>query len=460
MLIRNAQLEDGTVSDVRIERETITAIGRLGAMPSETMLDAQGSLLLPGLHDHHIHLAALAASLSSVRCGPPEVNNLDELTACLRVPGQQWLRGIGYHESVAGMLDTSILDRIATDRPVRIQHRSGRMWFFNSVGLEIILRHGVPPAGLECVDGRYTGRLFDADAWLKQVLASTPPDFTQVGKLLSRMGVTGITDMSPTNDAVMARHFISQTTSYALPQQVLLAGTLQLAHVELCSRVTLGPAKLHLHESDLPELNDAAHFISQAHQQNRSVAIHCATEVELIYALAALKQAGIKSGDRIEHASVTPDFAIDEIAELGLAVVSQPHFVYERGEQYLQDVDSESQPYLYRLRSFLDAGVCLAGGSDAPFGECDPWASMKAAVTRSTKHGALIGAQEALTPEQALDLYLRDPQVLSQRRRVAVGASADLCLLDRVWSDARTSLAANYVRATVVKGQVLYKRAE
>jgi predicted amidohydrolase YtcJ len=459
MLIRNAQLEDGTINDVRIERETITMIGRLDVVSEEASLDARGGLLLPGLHDHHIHLAALAASLSSVRCGPPEVTNADAFAACLHVPGNGWLRAIGYHESVAGMLDTTLLDRIVSDRPLRVQHRSGRMWFFNTVGLEKLLSHGAPPAGLERVDGHYTGRLFDADAWLKQVLASEPPDFTHVGAMLARTGVTGITDMSPANDAFMARHFMAQTASHALPQHVLLAGTLGLASVVMSRDVELGPAKLHLHEAALPSLDDAAEFIRQAHAQDRFVAIHCATEVELIYALAVLKQAGIKRGDRIEHASVTPDFAISEMAELGLAVVSQPHFIHERGDLYLQDVDSESQPYLYRLRSFLNAGVCLAGGSDAPFGSCDPWAAMAAAVSRKTRNGVAISEAESLTPEQALDLYLRAPQALAQRRRIAVGAVADLCLLDRPWAEARTTLSSAAVRATFVCGRMVFARA-
>ncbi len=457
MLIRHAQLEDSSVSDVRIEREHITAIGCLEPLSGEAVVDAHGGLLLPGLHDHHIHLAALAASLTSVRCGPPEVTDADGFAASLRVPGNGWLRAIGYHESVAGMLDTTMLDRIVSNRPVRVQHRSGRMWFFNTAGLEKILSHGAPP-GLECIDGRHTGRLFDADAWLKQVLTSEPPSFMHVGKLLAQMGVTGLTDMSPSNNALIAHHFIAETASQSLPQRVLLAGTLNLANVDMSRDVALGPAKLHLHEADLMPLDDAAEFIRHAHAQDRVVAIHCATEVELIYALAALKDAGVKPGDRIEHASVAPDFAVADIARLGLAVVSQPHFIAERGDAYLNDVDTESQPYLYRLRSFLNAGVCLAGGSDAPFGGFDPWAAMAAAVSRCTQNGVAIGAAEALTPEQALDLYLRAPTALEQRRRVAVGVPADLCLLDRAWAEARTVLTSAYVRATFIRGQQVFER--
>ena len=110
MLIRRAELLGGSIADIRIERGRIAAIGDLAAEPGELVTKANGGLLLPGLHDHHIHVAALAASLTSVRCGPPEVGSRDELTAALNRRGDGWLRGIGYHESVAGMPDADALD--------------------------------------------------------------------------------------------------------------------------------------------------------------------------------------------------------------------------------------------------------------------------------------------------------------------------------------------------------------
>jgi predicted amidohydrolase YtcJ len=332
------------------------------------------------------------------------------------------------------------------------------MWFFNSAGLDRLLSNRDAPPGLERDGERYTGRLFDEDAWLRQALRSEPPSFTQVGTMLAQVGVTGLTEISPANDALMARHFANETASQSLPQRVLLAGSLNLTKADTTSRVQLGPAKLHLHEANLPQLETTVAFIRRAHADGRSVAIHCATEVELVYALSTLEEGGAIAGDRIEHASVAADFAIAEIARLGLAVVTQPHFISERGDAYLADVDRDAQPHLYRLRAFLDSHVPLAGGSDAPFGGCDPWASMAAAVSRRTQSGAHIGESEALTPEQALDLYLRAPQALGQRRRVAVGAAADLCLLDRPWAEVRKSLSATCVRATVIDGRLVFDR--
>ncbi|MEO7657961.1 MAG: amidohydrolase family protein [Sphingomicrobium sp.] len=456
MLIQDAELEDGRRTDLRIENGRVSAIGVLSPYLGEVVHSAGGKLLLPGLHDHHIHVAALAASLASVHCGPPEVVDAGGLAAALGAAGTGWLRGVGYHESVAGMLDAAMLDRIVPDRPVRVQHRSGRMWFLNSAALEVLLDGRRAPTGLERIGGRYSGRLFEGDVWLRTALDGTLPSFSTVSARLAARGVTGLTEMSPANDRTVALHFVNEHARGRLAQKALLAGKSELAAADLGHGIRLGPVKLHLHEADLPPFEAAVTSIREAHRGGRSIAVHCATEVELVFTLAALAEAGVQSGDRIEHASIAPDSAIAEIARLGLAVVSQPHFIAERGDAYRADVADADQSLLYRLNAFRVAGVTLAGGSDAPFGGTDPWASMAAAVSRQTPSGEQIGATEALTPEQALGLYLAAPEALGQRRRVEVGAAADLCLLDRNWWSARTDLASVGVRATWIDGRLVH----
>jgi predicted amidohydrolase YtcJ len=453
MLITNAELERGAHTAVRIDAGIISALGDLQPHPGEQVIDAQGGLLLPGLHDHHIHVASLAASFASVTCGPPEITTAAEFEARLRTPGTGWLRGTGYHESVAGMLGAAVLDRIVPDRPVRVQHRSGRMWFLNSLALDTLLAKHAPPPGLN----PSTGRLFDEDAWLRRALRGGLPSFAAVGALLARTGVTGLTDMSPANDSVVAHHFAAEQACGALPQRIVLAGRRALTPADIAGDMTLGAAKLHLHEADLPPFDDVIAFVAEAHAQDRPVAIHCATEVELVFALACIAEAGAAPGDRIEHASVAPDSAVREIARLGLAVVSQPHFIAERGDAYLGDIEPALHAILYRLGAFRDAGVTLAAGSDAPFGGANPWTSMQAATSRRTRNGLTIGGAEALTPEDALDLYLRAPHALTEQRRIHLGAPADLCLLDRPWSLARTALDAVRISATLIRGEVIHR---
>lgn len=457
LLIRRAELPGGRVADVRVIGATIAAVGDLPALPGEPVIDAAGALLLPGLHDHHLHVAASAAALASVRCGPPDVADADGLVRALARPGHGWLRGIGYHESVAGMIDRDWLDAAVPGRPARVQHRSGRMWVFNSAGLDLLLATGAaPPAGLERVDGHWTGRLYDEDGWLRAVLGSGPPPFDAVGADLARHGVTGVTEMSPANDDAMAAHFAAEHARGALPQRVVMAGRIDLGTRAPDPALVLGPVKLHLHEEHLPPFEEVVTLIRAAHDRGRGLAVHCVTEVELLFTLAALREAGTRAGDRIEHASVANQEAVAQIAELALPVVAQPNFVAERGDAYRAMIPAAEWADLYRLRSFLSAGVVLAGGSDAPFGRGDPWAAMAAAVARRTAQGQPLGEAEALTPEEALALFLADPRDLSRVRTVETGAVADLCLLNQPWAGARGNLHAGLVRSTLIGGRIVH----
>ena len=140
-------------------------------------------------------------------------------------------------------------------------------------------------------------------------------------------------------------------------------------------------------------------------------------------------------------------------------MVAQPHFVRERGDAYAAEVDPADLPWLHRARGFDEAGVPLGGGSDAPFGTPDLWRSMRAAVERRSESGAVLGADETLAPERALALFSSPADAPGGApRKLAPGAPADLCLLDRPWREARRTLDAGMVAATLVAGGVVYRR--
>jgi len=464
MLIRGAQLPGGGHADVRLRGGLIDALGNLSAVEGERFVDAGGGLLLPGLHDHHLHLYSLAASRESLACGPPVVRDAAGLAAALEgraATARGWIRGFGYHESVAGELDRHWLDGVVGEVPVRIQHRSGRLWVFNSAALERLAgsaaSRGVPVPAVD----RESGRLYDADGTLRVALGSEPPDLTSVSADLAACGVTGVTDMTPDNDPPTFDSLVRVQDLGELSQRLLLAGSPALEGIGTGSpRAVIGPVKFHLHETALPPFDTVCTTVAHCHDRGRTAAFHCVTETELVFALAALSEAGSRPGDRIEHASVTPDALLEQILALGLTVVTQPNFVTERGDAYLSDVPVADQPFLYRARGFLAAGVPLAAGSDAPFGRADPWFAMRAAVTRRTADGAVLGPEEALTPEEALALFIGEPQRPAVPRVIGVGAAADLVLLDRPWQQISAALSRDRVRMTVLDGTITWERRE
>lgn len=460
---------DGRRADVRIVDGRLQEIApRLTPARHEHVIRAAGGALLPGLHDHHIHLHALAARRRSIRCGPPAVTDGHALRIALAsaTPGPDgWLRGIDYHESVAGELSRVHLDALVGNAPLRLQHHGGKLWMLNSAAIERIgLQRWAAVEGVERdAAGRVTGRLFRLDDWLQERLrecgdAQAFPDLAGVSSELARCGVTGATDTSAHNDARHVEAFIAAVDAGQWRQRLTMMGTEALPATRN-PRIARGALKVLLDDDALPDIDDLAARIVRAHADGRGVAFHCVTRIELLFALAALAQAGPGQGDRIEHAGIVPDDAIALLRASGACVVTQPNFIAERGDRYRADVTAEEQPLLYRLGSLLHAGIPVGGGTDAPYGSPDPWAAMRAAVDRRCASGESLGAAEAVSPERALALFTTgaaDPG--GAPRPLTEGAPADLCLLDRPWHAARERLRAEDVAMTIVAGEIVHAR--
>lgn len=466
LLLRQVQVRDGRVLDVRTAGEVIVEVGVGLPAAGERIVD--GGHLLPGLHDHHLHLLATAAAAEGLRCGPPDVQGVDDLVGVLRraaarrSPGE-WLRGVGYHESVAGVLSRDVLDTWVPDRPVRLQHRSGALWMVNSAGLSALrVKEGTVPDGVERdSQGRPTGRLWRVDQWLRQrVGRRSSPDLPGLGRRLAALGVTGVTDATPDLDDEALWLLLTAVATGALPQRVHLLGIDRLPDAlpeRVRARVTVGPRKLVMSDHDLPtlaELNARLRDLRATRPDGRPVAVHCVTRDALVLLCAALEEVGSVPGDRIEHASVVPAGLLPTLHRLGITVVTQPGLVAERGDDYLREVDPDDLPDLYRHASLVRSGIPVGLSTDAPYTEADPWRAVEAAVERMTPAGRTLGSSERVSRQRAIDGFATpaaDPG--GEPRRIAAGHPADLCLLDGPPTDPRSGIAL-----TVVGGDVTHDR--
>jgi predicted amidohydrolase YtcJ len=330
------------------------------------------------MHDHHIHLFAAAAALASARCGPPEVRDRAGLAAALAAQAPDaagWVRGVGYHESVAGALDRRALDALRSDAPVRVQHRSGQLWVLSSRALAALgLDAGGGPPGLERDGaGRATGRLYRADDWLRARLGPAPaPSLAVLGRRLAARGVTGVTDATPGNGPAELAAFAAAQARGELPARVVVMGTLALSDVAPPPGIEIGPVKMLLADAELPDPDALAGHVRAAHARGRAVAIHCVTRAELVLALAALEAAGPRAGDRLEHVHVAPPECVAWIARLGLTVCVQPALVAARRADWERAVEPSERPWLAPIAALRAAGVPLLVGSDAPYGPLLP----------------------------------------------------------------------------------------
>jgi predicted amidohydrolase YtcJ len=368
------------------------------------------------------------------------------------------VRGVGYHESVAGELDRDRLDAIVADRPVRVQHRSGAQWVCNSLALSRLglTDSATTPDGTERdTRGRLTGRLWRLDDWIQTlpVDAVTETDIAGVGRQLTSYGITGVTDATPDLDLTAIELFEKARANGSLPQRLVLLGAPQ----ETCSpHYTVGPRKLVLDEAALPDFDAFCETLRDTHAAGRPVAVHCVTAATASFFVAALNEVGPRAGDRMEHGAVLSPGLVERLAQLDVAVVTQPLFVRDRGVDYLRDVEPANQPYLYPHASLCRAGVAVAPSSDAPYADPDPWQTIAAARDR-TSGAVVVGSSERVPAATALDGYLSDPLCPGRGpRRITVGADADLCLLHGSLEAALDTPTAEQVRRTFIGGRTVF----
>lgn len=459
LILRGAATIEYPQCDIAIRGETIVAMGeRLDCSGPE--YDASGKLVLPGLIDHHIHLLATAAKIDSIDLAG--LTSEAEIIAALRAGSanlapHRMVRAIGFDERALELPDRGDLDRWLPQRPLKVQDRTGALWLLNGLAIGCLGDGPFP----DCVEsdrsGNPTGRIWRGDAWLRTRFETDPPPVVELGRQLTAFGITGVTDTSPSNGPDEAALFEELIASGELPQHLQLMGNETLP---VSSNFHRGPLKLHCDERDLPPLSDVASRIRVAREQKRNVAAHCVTEAELSFFIAALDEAGgAQPGDRVEHGSVVSAPMIDEIAARSLTVVTQPAFIHDRGDRYIEQLDGDDLDSLYRLKSLLAAGIPLAAGSDGPYGSVDPWLALKAAKDRKTASGKIVNPAEGLQIETALSLYLLPFDMKhTVCRKVESGALADFCIVDGAFRDVVEEPDGERVTATLVAGRFAYNR--
>jgi predicted amidohydrolase YtcJ len=136
---------------------------------------------------------------------------------------------------------------------------------------------------------------------------------------------------------------------------------------------------------------------------------------------------------RVEHAQCVDASDVARYARLGItASVQYTHATSDR--ELAARLWADRLDHAYPYRQLLDAGVRLAGGSDAPVEDLDPLAGLRAAAECG------VSRDEALTSFTVAPAWLEGAD--ARRGRLSPGYDADLVVLD-----------GGRVRATMVAGR-------
>jgi hypothetical protein len=181
-------------------------------------------------------------------------------------------------------------------------------------------------------------------------------------------------------------------------------------------------------------------------------------------ALDAYSQPGVSrtARDRIEHAQVVDPADIPRFKQLGVIASMQPNHLLTDMNWAEDRLGPQRAAYSYAWKSFLDAGVPLAFGTDYPVEPITPFRGLYAAVTRKNEAGSKsYFPQNKLTRGQALYAYTQGSAYaeFAERRKgkLLPGYDADFILLDRdLYKVDAPDLLRTQVLETFVAGQRAY----
>lgn len=412
---------------------------RTAAGEGAVTLDGAGRWLVPGFVDAHLHIAA-AAVASEGDCS--DVEDADQLLArvAAAAPGSGgWvsLHGLEHRRggSTIELPAPEALEEASGGLPVKVRHRTLHGWYLSpraAAGLR------VPPGWVGDATGELARRLPPArsEDELERAIAA-------FSRRLLGAGVTTLLDAGAANGERDLERVAGWRRRGMLLQEAAL----------LTARPGPGAAGRKLVPPGCAP-STLARRLAVAGAGGTLVAVHCADLETLGCLIEAAESLRERIRLRVEHAPVCPPEWIPRLAALGATVVAQPAFVLTQGARYLDDRATGPEPWLYRLRSWLDHGVRLAFGSDAPAGPPEPLAAIRSAVQRRLPDGSPFGRREALGAGEALaatTAWAADACGFEGRGRLETGGPADAVLLEGdPWGDA----AGLAVRQTILKGRL------
>ncbi|MDE3271927.1 amidohydrolase [Pseudoalteromonas sp. G4] len=145
------------VDAVLVENDKITQVGKLNDVKKHlhgkvSMVDLKGKTMMPGFIEPHLHPSIAALMLPNDTVAPHAWNKPNGVTKAAKTP-EAFIEGIkdsiakaspgqmhfiwGYHQLWHGELNRDVLNKLASDKPVGIIHRSFHEIFINDAAIKL-----------------------------------------------------------------------------------------------------------------------------------------------------------------------------------------------------------------------------------------------------------------------------------------------------------------------------------
>lgn len=174
----------------------------------------------------------------------------------------------------------------------------------------------------------------------------------------------------------------------------------------------------------------------------------------------------------VMHASFQSPATIARMKKIGILADTQSQWLYYDGTALEKVFTYDGMRYFFPLRSYLDAGIIVAAGSDHMIGHdkntavnpYNPFLSMWIEIARQTDRGRVIHPEEKITRAEALKThtiwgaYLQFSE--KQKGSIEPGKLADLVVIDRDYLTCAEDQIRNIQPVmTILNGKVVYENA-
>ncbi len=500
-----------------IKQGRILAVGaedaiRPLASSTANIIDAGGRVITPGMIDPHVHFRLIGLDyVYYTPFMPPEVKDVASLQSALKEvvrskkPGE-WV--IAYYLVLTDQMipDKSVLDAVSPDNPVFLMHIGGHWGTANSAAMKIAgVTSGTPsPVGgviEEDSSGQPTGVFYNHRAM--DVLRKDAPPVTQdlvIQSILNTqqlMAACGITSYHDNNlrglDHIQAYQQLAKEGKITLRHTLYL--TLEwpqdmdkVAQVEQYrddfSRFAGNKFLIdgqtptaYCHQPhggtrwDMPtwEPQMFKDTVRTLHDMGLQISTHCVGDAAADLALdayEAAQNANPRSDPRhrLEHLILTTPDATHRMKDLGVIASVNPHFLYVAGDSYKNIFGEDRSNRIIVTREWLDAGVHLTIGSDAPSVPFHhPQATMAGGIGRYTLSKQILNPDQCLTFAETLRAHTIEAAYAAHDEHnlgsLEPGKFADLV----IWKEDPSSLRVGelaqteQVKMTMVGGKVIYE---
>jgi len=475
-------VREGLIQAVGSDEEIQALVGE-----KTKVVDLWGKAVTPGLIDAHNHLQVLGQLQDFyVPFLPPGVTNLDDLRAKLaevvaQKPEGEWI--MGYFLVVGERLpNRHDLDPVSPSHPVWLLQQGGHYGSCNTRALEaagITADTPSPEGGLieKDASGQPTGVFYNHRAMdvLRRVAPRATPEMTRgfiafAQPAFAACGVTTFHDNNVRGVDTIGTYFdtdregkmlIRGRVYYTLewPSDVERAlkeveyyegnGFMRLAGFKFLLDGQAQMAYCHQPHNgvrwDMPtwEPQSFKDAVRALHDTGLQICVHCVGDAAVDLTLDAYEAAMNANPrpdprHRIEHCVLSTPQATRRIKDLGVVVSTQPQLarMIKSRDRYVELFGEERTRRFMVTREWLEAGIPLALGSDAP---TTPWLTPQVtifgAVRRINYSNETMGPEQRLTIQEALRAHTMGSAYAGFEEKVKgsieVGKLADLA----VWSE-------------------------